>query len=153
MFYKDEMVAEHPRIFSRDQVCYNPWHYLNVLHKKPGALRDGAPFKQWDDLPAPLSKVRTRLAKLKGGDKAFVSLLCAVETYSLEHVSQACEQALAEGVMQADWILNRLSHMNDVDEPETIQVSNALQLSIEPEACCEHYDALLQHQGANHAIH
>jgi len=76
-----------------------------------------------------------------------------VETYSLEHVSQACEQALAEGVMQADWILNRLSHMNDVDEPETIEVSTALQLSIEPEACCEHYDALLHYQDASHAIH
>jgi len=153
VFYKDEMVAEHQRVFSRDQVRYNPWHYLNVLHKKPGALRDGAPFKQWDDLPAPLSKVRDRLAKLKGGDKAFISLLCAVETYSLEHVSQACEQALTEGVMQADWILNRLSHMNDVDEPETIEVSTALQLSIEPEACCEHYDSLLHYQEASHAIH
>jgi len=153
VFYKDEMVAEHTRIFGRDQVCYNPWHYLNVLHKKPGALRDGAPFKQWDDLPIPLAKVRTRFAKLKGGDKAFVSLLCAVETYNLEQVSQACEQALAEGVMQADWILNRLSQINDATEPESIDVSNALQLSIEPEACCEHYNALLQHQGLTHAIH
>lgn len=153
VFYKDEMVAEHQRVFSRDQICYNPWHYLNVLHKKPGALRDGAPFKQWDDLPVSLVKVRTRLSKLKGGDKAFVSLLCAVTTYSLEQVSQACEQALAEGVMQADWILNRLSHMNDLDEPENIHVPNALQLNIEPKADCEHYNVLLQYQEGEHAIH
>jgi len=153
VFYKNELVAEHPRMFSRDEVRYNPWHYLNVLHKKPGALRDGAPFKQWDDLPDSLSKVRNRFAKLKGGDKAFVSLLCAVETYSLEQVSQACQQALAEGVMQADWILNRLSHMNDMDAPEPMMVSHALQLAIEPEARCDHYNALLQHQEGKHAIH
>jgi len=154
VFYKHEMVAEHVRVFHQNEICYNPWHYLNVLHKKPGALRDGAPFKQWDDnLPVALTKVRRRLSKLVGGDKAFVSLLCAVDTYGLEQLAQACEQALAEGVVQADWILNRLSHMNEVDEPESIMVSDALQLEVEPAANCEHYNTLLQHQGGEHAIH
>jgi hypothetical protein len=51
----DEMVADHPRRFGRDQVVYDPWHYLPVLTRKPGALRNGAPFKDWD-LPAPLSR-------------------------------------------------------------------------------------------------
>ena len=56
----DEMVADHPRRFGRDQVVYDPWHYLPVLTRKPGALRNGAPFKDWD-LPAPLSSVRAKL--------------------------------------------------------------------------------------------
>ena len=51
----DEVVADHPRSFRRDQVVYDPWHYLPVLMRKPGALRNGAPFKDWD-LPAPLCK-------------------------------------------------------------------------------------------------
>ena len=38
----DEMVADHPRRFGRDQVVYDPWHYLPVLTRKPGALRNGA---------------------------------------------------------------------------------------------------------------
>lgn len=53
----DEVVADHPRSFRRDRVVYDPWHYLPVLMRKPGALRNGAPFKDWD-LPAPLSSVR-----------------------------------------------------------------------------------------------
>ena len=49
----DEVVADHPRQFRRDQIIYDPWHYLPVLMKKPGALRNGAPFKDWDLPPAP----------------------------------------------------------------------------------------------------
>ena len=44
----DEVVAEHPRCFGRDRTIYDPWHYLPVLVKKPGALRNGAPFQGWD---------------------------------------------------------------------------------------------------------
>jgi len=36
------------------EVRYNPWHYISVLERKPGALRSGAPFKDWE-LPEPLS--------------------------------------------------------------------------------------------------
>jgi hypothetical protein len=53
----DEIVADHLRHFRRDQIIYDPWHYLPVLVKKPGALRNGAPFKDWD-LPPALAQVR-----------------------------------------------------------------------------------------------
>ena len=39
-----ERVGEHVRCFSRNQVIYDPWHYMPVLKRKPGALRNGAPF-------------------------------------------------------------------------------------------------------------
>ena len=38
VLFNNEVVAEHPRQFRRDQVIYDPWHYLPVLVKKPGAL-------------------------------------------------------------------------------------------------------------------
>ena len=37
----DEVVADHLRQFRRDQIIYDPWHYLPVPMKKPGALRNG----------------------------------------------------------------------------------------------------------------
>ena len=40
-----EIVAEHPRGFGRGRFVYDPWHYVPVLTRKPGALRNGAPFK------------------------------------------------------------------------------------------------------------
>ena len=51
------MVAEHRRSFGRGETIYDPWHYVPVLARKPGALRNGAPFKDWV-LPTAMEKVR-----------------------------------------------------------------------------------------------
>src|SRR3981081_3994702 len=50
------IVAEHPRSFGRGDTVYDPWHYVPVLSRKPGALRNGAPFKDWV-LPAAMERV------------------------------------------------------------------------------------------------
>jgi hypothetical protein len=71
---KGETIAEHQRCFSRDKIICNPWHYLSVLEKKPGALRHGIPFQNWD-LPEPIQQVRKKLLKQKKGDRAFVDCL------------------------------------------------------------------------------
>ena len=47
-----EIVGEHPRRFGRDQTVYDPWHYVPVLTRKPGALRNGAPFAGLASAPA-----------------------------------------------------------------------------------------------------
>ncbi len=69
-----EVIAAHPRVFGRDQLICDPWHYLPVLEKKPGALRDGAPFVAWE-LPSPIQRVRDHILKQPKGDRAFVELL------------------------------------------------------------------------------
>src|SRR5215208_5312764 len=51
------IVGEHHRCFGRSETIYDPWHYVPVLARKPGALRNGAPFKDWP-LPASLALVR-----------------------------------------------------------------------------------------------
>ena len=40
-----KIVGEHRRHFGRDQTVSDPWRYVPVLARKPGALRNGAPFK------------------------------------------------------------------------------------------------------------
>ncbi len=147
-----KLVAEHKRAFKRDGVTYEPWHYLGVLEKKPGALRDGAPFKQWL-LPAPLQTIRSKLEGLDSGDKAFISLLCAVRDFSIAAVAAACADALAQGVIQTEWILNRLSRTAAQTALEHIVVVDSLALNEEPEADCQRYDTLLIHAGASDAIH
>ena len=32
------IVGEHPRSFGRGETVYDPWHYVPVLARKPGAL-------------------------------------------------------------------------------------------------------------------
>ena len=55
-------------------MIYDPWHYLPVLLKKPGALRNGAPFKDWA-LPPALARVRAKLQHHADGDRQFVQVL------------------------------------------------------------------------------
>jgi hypothetical protein len=53
-------VGEHARCFGRNEVIYDPWHYVPVLARKPGGLRNGAPFLGWV-LPSAMEMVRRKL--------------------------------------------------------------------------------------------
>jgi transposase len=68
------IVAEHPRSFGRGETLYDPWHYVPVLARKPGALRNGAPFKDWV-LPAAMERVRRKLAGADDGNRQMVDIL------------------------------------------------------------------------------
>jgi hypothetical protein len=87
------IVAEHPRNYGRGETVYDPWHYVPVLARKPGALRNGAPFKDWV-LPAALDRVRRKLAESDDGDRQMVAILATVLTDGLPAVEAACAQAM-----------------------------------------------------------
>ena len=135
------VVAEHARAFGRDKTIYDPWHYVPVLARKPGALRNGAPFKDWV-LPAALERVRRKLAGSDDGDRQMVKILAAVLTDGLPAVESACAQALSEGVHSADVILNILARQRDPGPAATIMTPGALKLRHAPVADCARYDQL-----------
>jgi hypothetical protein len=143
MVAEGTVVADHVRIFSKDQVIYNPWHYVPLLERKPGALRNGAPFKAWD-LPACLQKVRAHLMGRLGGDRECVQILQAIQTDGLEAVSVACELALEEKAISADYILNVLSRLRPSPDAPVIATPAHLQLTQEPLADCQRYNGLLR---------
>ena len=137
----NDVVADHPRHFRRDQVIYDPWHYLPVLVKKPGALRNGAPFKDWD-LPPGLAEVRARLKSHADGDRQFVKVLGAVLDHGLDAVEAACAEALAAGIASGDVILTVLARQRQPAAPPSITTPDALRLKIEPMADCGRYDSI-----------
>jgi transposase len=136
-----QIVGEHPRSFGRGETIYNPWHYVPVLARKPGALRNGAPFKDWV-LPAAMERVRRKLVGADDGDRQMVDILAAVLTDGLPAVEAACGEALAEAVYSADVILNILARRRDPVAPITILTPPALRLQYEPVADCARYDNL-----------
>jgi hypothetical protein len=71
------LLGEHRRCFGRGETIYDPWHYVPVLARKPGALRNGAPFKDWQ-LPGALGRVYRKLASASDGDRQMVDILTAV---------------------------------------------------------------------------
>jgi hypothetical protein len=143
---KSRVVGDHSRQFGRGKTIFDPWHYLAALERKPGALRNGAPFKDWD-LPGPLEKIRDALGRFPDWDRQFVSILSAVPTHGLNAVSEACSQALRMKAVSKDVVLNILARNRDEDSAPCLEVPYHLTLKQEPVADCRRYDSLLGEVG------
>ncbi len=138
-----EILAQHPRRFGQHQVVYDPWHYVAVLERKPGALRNGAPFRDWQ-LPTPLAGMRQALGTHAEGDRQFVGILSAIPTYGLEAVVAACAEALMMGVASREVVLTLLARGHEGPEVSVGDAPAHLPvLSAPPVADCARYDALL----------
>jgi transposase len=134
-------VAEHTRHHGRGETIYDPWHYVPVLARKPGALRNGAPFKDWV-LPAAMERVRRKLAGSDDGDRQMVAILATVLTDGLSAVEAACAKAMSEGIHSSDVIINILARQRDPGPAPTILTPDALRLRHAPAADCARYDQL-----------
>ena len=113
------VVGEHRRAFGRGKTVYDPWHSVPVLARKPGALRNGAPFKDWE-LPGALERVRRKLRGAPDGDRQMVEILGAVLGDGLPAVEAACAEALEAGLRSADAILNILARRGAPEPAETV---------------------------------
>ena len=136
-----ERVGEHRRRFGRDQIVYDPWHYVPVLARKPGALRNGAPFKDWL-LPGAIERVRRKLKGSNDGDRQMVKILSAVLTDGLHAVDAACAESLEAGVASADVVLNALARRSAREPAPPILTPERLTLTVAPIADCARYDRL-----------
>ena len=116
---------------------------MPVLKRKPGALRNGAPFKNWP-LPGALGRVRARLGGHADGDRQVVKILGAVLDDGLEAVEAACAEALAGGACSADVVLNILARRRQPAPPVPIPTPADLCLRLEPTADCRRYDRLTE---------
>ena len=132
---------EHRRSFGRGEAIYDPWHYVPVLARKPGALRNGAPFKDWV-LPAAMERIRRKLAGADDGNRQMVNILTAVLTDGLPAVEAAYAEAITQGVHSADVVLNILAHQRNPDPPPAIMTPAALDQLPAPIADCARYNNL-----------
>ena len=140
-----QVICEHGRVIDRrhdgvGQTIYNWRHYLSVLQRKPGALRNGAPFAEF---PAPFKRLQAHLLKRPGGDREMVEILALVLHHDETAVLAAVETALDAGVGTKTHILNVLHRLLDgkTAAPEVV-APQALKLVTEPRANVQRYDSL-----------
>lgn len=143
VYSNNQLVADHVRRFSRDQVIYDPWHYLHILQQKPGALRNGAPFQDWD-LPSSIKQVRRRLEKQTGGDRQFVNILIQAQQHGIEVIDNACKDALKNKTVQGEVVLNTIARLLDPSPVNAVTVPLSLKIKLEPTTDCSRYDCLLK---------
>jgi hypothetical protein len=90
----DTVVARHERLNDEGQTRYDWQHYIPLLQRKPGALRNGAPFA---DMPEPLQVLRRALLRDPGGDRVMAQVLAIVPSAGLDALLVAVELALETG--------------------------------------------------------
>jgi transposase len=150
------ILCEHTRIIQRShklpaKTIYDWRHYLAVVQRKPGALRNGAPFLE---LPPAFRQLQDHMLRKPGGDREMVDILALVLQHDEQAVLTAVELALAEGVPTKTHVLNLLHRLVDgkVINGPPLDTPQALTLQREPKANVERYDALRnQVAGGRHA--
>jgi hypothetical protein len=141
-------VARHSRSFDRSQTFYDWQHYIGLVKRKPGGLRNGAPF---ETLPAALKQLQAILVRKPGGDAVMAQVLAAVPVHGLEAVLVAAELALESGRPSGEHVLNVLAHLKSPTPAANLGEAMAaelmhlpLKLRVEPTANVARYDGLRQ---------
>jgi len=140
------ILCEHGRIIARShhlpgRIVYDWRHYLAVIQRKPGALRNGAPFTE---MPDAFRQLQGHLLKRPGGDREMVEILALVLHHDEQAVLCAVELALEAGVPTKTHVLNILHRLTDGKAPPAspIDAPQALRLAQEPLANVGRYDNL-----------
>ena len=138
-----QQIAEHVRCINRShdagRTLYDWRHYLSVVQRKPGALRNGAPFLE---LPDGFRTLQQQLLQRAGGDKEMVEILALVLRHDEQAVLTAVELALESGAANKQHILNLLSRLLGQAPPAPVDAPPALALQVEPVADMARYDHL-----------
>ena len=104
--------------FGRGQTFLTPGITCPFCSSKSGALRNGAPSKDWVP-PGGLERIRRKLAGVWDADRQIVDILTAVLSDGLPAVEAACLEALREGVHSSDVVLNILARRRELPAPIT----------------------------------
>ena len=100
-----EIIARHPRCYDREDMVFDPIHYLPLIEKKTNALDQAAPLAEWD-LPPEFQTLRRLMEArmIKAGRREYVQVLRLLETFDLGDLHVAVKTALRMGTIGFDAI-------------------------------------------------
>jgi hypothetical protein len=98
-----DVIARHPRCWDREDMVFDPIHYLPLLEQKVGALDQAAPLAQWD-LPDEFATLRRLMEArmIKAGRREYVQVLRLLETFEMGDLHIAVKNALRMGAIGFD---------------------------------------------------
>ena len=104
-----EIIARHPRSYEREDLIFDPLHYLPLLERKIGALDQAAPLRGWA-LPQAFATLRRLLeARMgKAGKREYVQVLRLMESFRPADVEAAVREALRLGAIGVDAVKHLL---------------------------------------------
>jgi transposase len=104
-----EVIARHPRSYEREDLVFDPLHYLALIEQKINALDQAAPLAGWQ-LPEAFTILRRLLEARMGkqGKREYVQVLRLMEVFKIEDVTAAVRDAMARGAIGFDAIKHLL---------------------------------------------
>ena len=118
-----QFVASHSHCFERDQTFYDWMHYIGLVERKPGGLRNGAPF---ETIPTPLRQFQAILLRRSGGNSVMAQVLAAVPVHGLEAVLVAVELALKTDKPSGEHMPNILARLKGQSSSTHLQTLGTL---------------------------
>jgi transposase len=114
LYAQGQEVAQHGRIWEKEQVRFEPLHYLALLERKPGALDHARPLAGWT-LAECFGILRRRLEAQREGEgtREYIRVLRLLEKHSMPDLRGAVEKALAVGAVTRDGIAQFLFPRED----------------------------------------
>ena len=98
-----EVIARHPRCWRRDEVIFDPLHYLPLIEQKINALDQAAPLQGWELPEAFATLQRLMEARMhKHGKREYVQVLRLLESFDIADLQAAVEQAIDLGAVGFD---------------------------------------------------
>jgi len=98
-----EIIVRHPRSYDREDMVFDPIHYLPLLEQKIGALDQAAPLVGWEPPDAFATLRRLLEARMgKAGKREYVQVLRLLDTFDLEALHGAVKDALRLGAIGYD---------------------------------------------------
>jgi hypothetical protein len=98
-----EIIARHPRCYDREDMVFDPVHYLPLIEKKINALDQAAPLAEWN-LPPEFATLRRLMEArmIKAGRREYVQVLRLLETFGIDDLHAAVKKALQLGAIGFD---------------------------------------------------
>jgi hypothetical protein len=114
IFRLNECIARHSRLWGKEDVSFEPLHYLALLEKKPGSLDYARPLEEWGLAPC-FEQLRRRQEAEWGrlGTREYIAVLRLLEKHALTELTRAIEQALSLNALTRDVVAQLLYPQQD----------------------------------------
>ncbi len=150
LYHNSDLIAEHPRLYGRNEESLNFDHYLDLLERKPGAMSYARALKPSALPPIWLKYLDALQHTASQPQKEFIRTLRLLRHIPEQYVHEALRQCLEMGSYRCDVIQSFAQHLKEAGR--VIQPLSTETLRRLPEApvtppSTGHFNQLLQGVG------
>jgi len=125
IFHGSRKIASHRRFYGNNKWQVDPFHYLELILRRPQAFESARPIKQWrKEWPECLEKLLRHFCQKQGqtkGTKDFIRVLMLFKEHDERDVISAVEEAVSANVSSSESVeqllINRTASQDDSFAP------------------------------------